>query len=317
MEDTQEIMEFFSRENKVVTLHAAYKTFKKHENTFDMDFIRALTRNNDEMMGKLRYILDYVSVFYGVAKDSFMDMDDNFFYVLDRYNYFHFDFEQHNNQFALTTRDERTEFLTRLKNIPEAMMGRLRTKSIKALKNDVDAIHTKICAYNADLAALRKKFDDIKDQWKLSFFSGNFGTIAKEERSSKWKWLLASAVSYAIAVICILYNIYTLFFSSEHIGLYDVIASLMVTIFFSLSAYWFSKRYYVCRTQEISYRHLATILKAYDEIKDSSDGEERRIVMTEMAHTIFSHPHLPNVKEIDNAEWGKVLDIINLTLKKP
>ena len=65
-----------------------------------------------------------------------------------------------------------------------------------------------------------------------------------------------------------------------------------------------------------AYRHIAAILNVYDMFKNTSDADEKHIIITEMAHTIFSPPVLPNMKTIENSDWQKILDIIKITTTK-
>ena len=127
--------------------------------------------------------------------------------------------------------------------------------------------------------------------------------------------ILAFAFS-AVATYFVLCSSYRMIVNEFNIPLVEFLQKLANTIFLYAMAFWCGKRYYICRSQEISYRHTAAILNVYDMFKTTSDKEEKHIVITEMAHAIFTPPLLPNMKTIENSDWQKILDIIKITTTK-
>lgn len=152
-----------------------------------------------------------------------------------------------------------------------------------------------------------------EEKWQLSSFSGRFSNIEKDENRAKRLWLYAAFIFGIGGVFILCYNIYSIIIGEFNITISECIMRLSSTFLLFIIAFWCSKLYSVARNQEIIYRHIAAVLNVYDMFKDSaSDTTEKNIIMTEMAHTIFSTPKLPNVKTIGKDDMPQIIELIKL-----
>lgn len=167
------------------------------------------------------------------------------------------------------------------------------------------------CTKTADKAIEEINF--ARKKFGLSEYAGSFAEIAKEETSAKKLWLMASILLGISAISILGYNLYEIYIKKLLLSLDNFIPKALTSIFLFVGAFWCSRRYYISRTQEIAYRHIAAILTAYSMFKtNAGDTKEKEIIITEMAHTIFTLPKLPNAKSAENSDFTKMIELFKI-----
>lgn len=212
-------------------------------------------------------------------------------------------------------------------NINENLNNRLEVLSINKLyylsKQLVEGSYSKFSTIERKLHDFENKakqisqdLDNKQKQWKLSAFAGSFDEIANMENKAKYVWLFLTIIFGIFATYFIINSSISIIMNDFNITLVEFLQKFANTILLYLIAIWCSRRYNICRAQQISYRHRAVILNSYDMFKNSTDKEEKNIIITAMANAIYTPPLMPNIKTIENSDFPQILELLKIATTK-
>lgn len=161
--------------------------------------------------------------------------------------------------------------------------------------------------------SLKSELDERQAKWRMSSFSKLFSDIAREEKNAKRWWLGISLLFGSLGLALLIYNVIYIFFDIASVSIKEIILRVSSTFFLFLVAIWCGRIYNVARGQEIIYRHISASLTVYDMFKESiGDGNERNILVTQMCHTIFSKPNLPNTKMVKDVDFSRMVELLGV-----
>lgn len=207
------------------------------------------------------------------------------------------------------TKDEASSLVFRIIYTISNKQNEFETR-IKEFEDKVKEAEIR-CIKTADKAI--KEIETAKEKFGLSEYAGSFATIASEETTAKRWWLIVSIVFGISAIFILGVNLYDIYSKELVIPLNQFVQKALTSIFLFIAAFWCSRKYYISRNQEISYRHIAAILKAYSMFKSTApDAVEQQIIITEMAHAIFTLPKLPSAKCAENSDFTKMIELLKI-----
>lgn len=308
-------MKELTPEVKKDILTQLYNLMRASGNTA-FDFISQLIEDEGEAKTKLVTILNIFYMYY--KKFDYAFINDAVFFILDSYYELLSDYIKLDEKGKLHEPDtlKTNELVQRLINLP--------ANTPLAMNSDIlDGVYSQFTEVEKQMDAYREEADKIKTSVQeevkklgLARFSGTFYQIVKQEHWAKILWLCAAFLSACGAAYYILTSYLAIIANDFNIPLIVFLEKITDTLLFCFAAYWCSKRYYICRTQEIIYRHTAVALKTYAAFIKATDKEDRGVVAAEMAHTLFSPPLLPSMKMVDNSDWTKIIEILRLALDR-
>lgn len=303
-----------SREEKIALLDKLQEVLT-YKGWFD--YISLIIDKDTDAYGKLKMILNDFHIFYDeelVNLETFLD--NKIFSILKSF----YDLASVNYRDPTIVNDEYRNriksFVEELINLDPAIPYELEFRLVYELKGRVQIVKNELKEYREDAERVHKLLEEREQKWQLSSFAGSFDKIANNESCYKFLWGFLTFISGFFATIFIVESSILMIENNFNLPLVEYLQKLSNTILLFFVSYWCSKRYLLCRSEEIFYRHIAYALNSYNIFKDSIDKEEKRIIITEMAHTVFSLPILPNMKTVENSDWTKILDIINLVKQK-
>lgn len=303
-------------EEKNDILIAAYKNIKIIFDTNFSDFCFNVAGRDNDRERKLKKLLRLIYVYSRKQSIQKILYDDNIILILFMLNRV-YEIYKSEPSILISGADDTKNFLEELNRLPEEILDKIQISYIYNISKYIDNLHEKIAEYEMKVNELKTEFDSISVQWNLSSFAKTFQDIEEEERQGKIAWLIGASLSMIAAFSFVLWNVYVLASTNFQVDIEQIVLRVATTFFLYIIAYWFGKRYYICRTQEISYRHMAAVLKVYNVFKDSVNSEnEKNIIMSEMAHTVFRQPIIPTLKLHQDTELVKMLDLVNIITKK-
>lgn len=303
-------------EEKKDILTQLYNLMRADENEA-FEFISRVIHQGGEIKNKLSTILNLFYIYYRRANNAFTD--NPVFNILDLYYELFLPYGKldKNARKAYQLNDkEKNQLLLSLEDLPSNIILLLNKAILDGVFFSLTSFEKDLTAYREDAAKIETSVQAEVQKLGLSRFSGTFDKIAKQERCAKIVWMIAAFFSACGAAYFILESSFAIIAQDFNIPLVEFLQKLTNTLFFCFVAYWFAKRYYVCRTQEIIYRHTAVALNTYSTFIRATDKEERGIVAGEMAHTIFAPPLLPSMKAVDNSDWPKIVEVLRLVLDR-
>ena len=165
-----------------------------------------------------------------------------------------------------------------------------------------------------------EKANEIYANRGVQDFATEYGKIRKNESTAKNFWLILS-FSLLIGAGVIFYKyIFPLgmmafskdFSYSEHIFVFLIRFSYVALVLFVFI--WVSKRYLVARNNEITYRHLTTMLNSFRSFYETADNDHKGLVVVEAAKVVFP---APTDKYADmKIDEARILDILKILAKR-
>jgi len=185
-----------------------------------------------------------------------------------------------------TLHEKYTEKYAEMKKIEtrtKTMQQEIETKT-KIIKEEIEALYSKA---------------------GITSFSKDYHNIAEEERKAKDKWLWATGICGAIAVIIALITLCQLFFSNTPINYFD---RLPWALFLAISALWTAHKYSIARRNHLIYRHLATTLSTFKAFERPDDKKYQSLLLFEIAKVIFPPPI--DKRTENQRELGNMIDLV-------